>query len=38
MADEPRVTRNDEASRYELWLGEERAGTLAFGHDADAWC
>jgi predicted GNAT family acetyltransferase len=36
MTDEPRVTRNDEKSRYELWLGDERAGTLAYGQDDGA--
>jgi predicted GNAT family acetyltransferase len=28
MTDEPRLERNAEESRYELWLGDELAGTL----------
>jgi uncharacterized protein len=30
MDDEPRLEQNQEKSRYELWLGDERAGTLAY--------
>ena len=36
MADEPRLERNDEKSRYELWLGEHRAGTLRIRDEPDA--
>jgi uncharacterized protein len=30
MDDEPRLEHNQEKSRYELWLGDQRAGTLAY--------
>ena len=30
MTQEARLERNDERHRYELWLGDQRAGTLAY--------
>ena len=36
MAEEPRLERNDERHRYELWLGDQRAGTLAYRSEGDA--
>ena len=30
MTEEERLERNEEKERYELWLGQERAGTLAY--------
>ena len=35
MADEPRVERNDEASRYELWADDAQAGTLKIREEPD---
>jgi predicted GNAT family acetyltransferase len=34
--EDPRLERNEEKSRYELWLGDELAGTLKTRNDADA--
>jgi predicted GNAT family acetyltransferase len=36
MGDEPRVERNDQASRYELWADDARAGTLKIREEPDA--
>ena len=30
MDEQARLERNEDRSRYELWLGDERAGTLAY--------
>lgn len=36
MNDEPRIERNEERSRYELWVGDARAGTLSYRQEPDA--
>jgi uncharacterized protein len=36
MTDEPRLERNDAKSRYELWVGETRVGTLTIRDEPDA--
>ena len=36
MSNEPRIERNEERSRYELWVGDDRAGTLSFREEPDA--
>ena len=36
MSDEPRIERNQQRRRYELWVGDDRAGTLAYRNEPDA--
>ena len=36
MDHEPRLERNDERQRYELWDGDDRVGTLKIREDPDA--
>ena len=36
MTDEARIERNRERSRYELWVGQDRAGTLSYREEPDA--
>ena len=36
MTDEPRLVRNDEKHRYELWLGDERMGKLDYRDEPEA--
>lgn len=36
MTDEAQLRRNDERQRYELWVGEDRVGTLTVRDEPDA--